>query len=139
MHALLEAACDTLIGAGYAPEMAYLECVHQLTWLAATVHREGIAGTRRAISSTALYGDLTRGPRIVDDSSRAAMREILAEIRSGAFAKEFVRESAAGLASARRNLSRLELEPTEVAGRELRRRLGMLGEDHEEPESGSRG
>ncbi len=90
MHALLTAAFDTLVEAGYDPEMAYLECVHQLAWLASTVQEVGVAGTRERISSTALYGDVTRGPRVIGAESRAALKTILAEVRSGAFAREFL-------------------------------------------------
>jgi ketol-acid reductoisomerase len=122
MHALLTAACDTLIEAGYSPEMAYLECVHQLVWLAATVQREGIGGTRRLISTTALYGDLTRGPRVVGEASRRAMQEMLEEIRSGAFADEFI-AGTRDPAALKSELERSGEHPIEEAGRTLRARL----------------
>lgn len=120
MHALLTAAYDTLVEAGYSPEMAYLECHHQLTYLASTVHAQGIAGTRRRISSTALYGDLTRGPRVVGEPSREALRAVLAEIRSGEFAREFLAEMAGGGAWMRSELKRLEGHPMEEVGERLR-------------------
>jgi ketol-acid reductoisomerase len=120
MHALLTAAFETLIEAGYSPEMAYLECHHQLTWLARTVHEEGIAGTRRRISSTALYGDLTRGPRVVGEPSREALRAVLAEIRSGSFAREFLAEMADGAARMRAERERLDAHPMEQVGQRLR-------------------
>jgi ketol-acid reductoisomerase len=122
LHALLTAAFDTLVAAGYPPEMAYLECHDQLVWLAASVHAEGIAGTRRQISSTALYGDLTRGPRIIGSESRAALRAILAEIRNGQFAGEFLREMAAGQPQVKAALETADRHPMEEVGARLRRR-----------------
>src|SRR6185295_518685 len=85
MNALVRAAFEVLVEAGYAPEIAYLECVHQLKHLADLLHERGVQGLRRAISGTALFGDVTRGPRVIGEASRAAMREILGEIQSGAF------------------------------------------------------
>jgi ketol-acid reductoisomerase len=96
MNALVEAAFDTLVRHGYAPELAYLECVHQLKYLAELLHERGLAGARQGISATALYGDLTRGPRVVGEPARAAMEELLGEIRSGAFAREWAAQVAAG-------------------------------------------
>lgn len=143
MHALLTAAFDVLVEAGYPAEMAYLECHHQLVWLAATVHAEGIAGTRRRISSTALYGDLTRGPRVIGEPSREALRLLLQDIRSGRFAREFLEEVGEGgdggheTGRGRRRkvggkvleheLARMDSHPMEAVGRRLRA-LGRLEE-----------
>ncbi len=96
MNALVRAAFDTLVEAGYSPEIAYLECVHQLAALAGLLRDQGVTGLRGSISGTALYGDLTRGPRVIGEPSRRAMREILDEIRSGAFAAELAAEVAGG-------------------------------------------
>ncbi|HEV2105074.1 MAG TPA: ketol-acid reductoisomerase, partial [Candidatus Eisenbacteria bacterium] len=96
MNALVTAAFDTLVAAGYTPEIAYLECVHQLAFLAELLHGRGVAGMRAGISGTALYGDLTRGPRVVGAATRAELAAMLAEIRSGAFAREWLAEVAAG-------------------------------------------
>jgi ketol-acid reductoisomerase len=96
MNALVTAAFETLVERGYAPEMAYLECVHQLKYLADMLHQRGVTGLRQAISGTARYGDLTRGPRVVGEVARAEMARILEEIRSGAFAREWRAEMAAG-------------------------------------------
>ncbi len=96
MNALVRNAYEVLVAAGYAPEIAYLECVHQLKYLADLLHERGVAGLRGAISGTALYGDLTRGPRVIGPGSRAAMEAMLAEIRSGAFAAEWREETARG-------------------------------------------
>jgi ketol-acid reductoisomerase len=89
MNALCRAAYDTLVEAGYPPEAAYLECVQQVRLTAELLEKHGLDGMRRRISPAALWGDLTRGPRIVDEGTRARMREILEEIRSGAFAREW--------------------------------------------------
>jgi ketol-acid reductoisomerase len=96
MEALLTAAWETLVARGYSPEIAYLECVHQLKYLADLVHAGGISGMHAGISRTALFGAITRGARVVGGPSREAMAEILEEIRSGAFAREFAEEIAGG-------------------------------------------
>ena len=89
---LLKAAFDILVEKGYGPENAYFECVHELKLITDLLARHGVDGMRGKISGTAAYGGLTRGPRIVDDHVRDRMREVLAEIESGEFAKEFLRE-----------------------------------------------
>ena len=96
MNALVTLAFETLVERGYTPEIAYLECVHQFKYLADLLHERGLAGMRDGISGTALYGDLTRGPRVVGEASRSAMRAALEEIRSGEFAREWAAEAAAG-------------------------------------------
>ncbi len=94
--ALTKAAFETLVAAGYEPEFAYLECVHELKQVVDLLYTRGISGMRDAISNTAEYGDLTRGPRVVDDRTREEMRRILAEIRDGAFAREWIEEYRSG-------------------------------------------
>jgi ketol-acid reductoisomerase len=96
MNALVTAAFETLVERGYAQEIAYLECVHQLTYLAELLHERGVAGMREGISGTALFGDVTRGPRVIGEASRLAMRTLLDEIRSGAFAAEWKAEVESG-------------------------------------------
>jgi ketol-acid reductoisomerase len=93
MNALCRAAFETLTAAGYSAEMAYLECVHQLRLTAELVEKFGVEGMRRRISRTALYGDLTRGPRLIDPGIQARMAEILKEIRSGDFARDWLRRA----------------------------------------------
>jgi ketol-acid reductoisomerase len=119
VSALLSAAFDVLVEAGYEPEMAYLECVHQVALLANLIPAHGIGGMRRRISRTALFGDLTRGPRIVGDASRAAMRAVLAEVRDGSFAREWT------AADADQHLARLlsasDARPIEKVGAGIRR------------------
>ena len=94
--ALVQAGFDTLVEAGYAPEMAYFECLHELKLIVDLMYEGGIANMRYSISNTAEYGDFTRGPRIVTDATRAEMKKILHEIQTGQFAKDFILENRAG-------------------------------------------
>jgi ketol-acid reductoisomerase len=96
LTALIEAGYDTLIEAGYAPEMAYFECLHEVKLIVDLIYEGGIANMRYSVSNTAEYGDFTRGPRIVNEQTRAEMRKILKEIQTGQFAKEFILEHKAG-------------------------------------------
>ncbi len=117
---LVQAGFETLTEAGYAPEMAYFECLHEVKLIVDLMYEEGIAGMRYSISDTAEYGDLTRGPRVVTDETKAEMKRILAEIQDGSFAKEWVAESDSG----RGNYTRLQNEgkahPIEDVGATLR-------------------
>jgi ketol-acid reductoisomerase len=90
------AGFETLVEAGYQPESAYFECLHELKLIVDLMYEQGIAGMRFSVSDTAEYGDLTRGPRIIDDRVRAEMRRILGEIKDGSFAAEWVAEDRAG-------------------------------------------
>lgn len=127
---LLKSAYAVMVEAGYGRENAYFECVHELKLITDLLHRHGLEGLRSRISGTAAYGGLTRGPRIVDDRVRAAMREILAEIESGAFAAEFLARHDDPL-SGTDALTRAEsLDPLAAAGREFLARL------HPEPHAG---
>ena len=94
--ALVTAAFETLVEAGYQPESAYFECLHELKLIVDLMYEQGISGMRFSVSDTAEYGDMTRGPRIIDDHVRAAMGAILQEIRDGRFAAEWVAENANG-------------------------------------------
>lgn len=94
--ALIEAGFETLVEAGYAPEMAYFECLHELKLIVDLIYEGGIENMRYSVSNTAEFGDLTRGPRIVNEQTRAEMRKILSEIQSGEFAKEWMSENAGG-------------------------------------------
>ncbi len=118
--ALVQAGFDTLVEAGYAPEMAYFECLHELKLIVDLMYEGGIANMRYSISNTAEYGDFTRGPRIVTEQTRAEMRKILHEIQSGQFAKEFILENRAGAPSlhAMRRIGRESL--IETVGAKLR-------------------
>jgi len=96
LTALIEAGYDTLVEAGYAPEMAYFECLHEVKLIVDLIYEGGIANMRYSVSNTAEYGDFTRGPRIVNEQTRAEMKKILKEIQTGQFAKEFILEHKAG-------------------------------------------
>ncbi len=127
MNALVVAAWETLVAAGYSPEIAYLECVHQLKFLADLLHERGVTGLREGISGTALHGDLTRGPRVVGEAARRAMADALEDIRSGRYAAELAAEAEAGKPRVRAGLEASRSHPIEAA---RRRALGL-------PEPGS--
>lgn len=118
--ALAQAGFDTLVEAGYAPEMAYFECLHELKLIVDLMYEGGIANMRYSVSNTAEYGDLTRGPRIITDQTRAEMRQILKEIQTGEFAREFIMENQTGQATfkAKRRLGQEHL--LEQVGEKLR-------------------
>jgi ketol-acid reductoisomerase len=93
--ALVKASFETLVEAGYQPEIAYFECVHELKLIVDLIYEAGIAGMRYSVSDTAQYGDMTRGPRIVTDATRQEMKKILKEIQTGEFATEWILENKA--------------------------------------------
>ncbi|MDD3652045.1 ketol-acid reductoisomerase [Immundisolibacter sp.] len=118
--ALVMAGFETLVEAGYAPEMAYFECLHELKLIVDLMYEGGIANMRYSISNTAEYGDFTRGPRVVTDETKAEMRRILREIQTGQFAREFIAENRAG-APVLKAMRRLGQEhPIEQVGSRLR-------------------
>jgi ketol-acid reductoisomerase len=118
--ALVMAGFETLVEAGYAPEMAYFECLHELKLIVDLMYEGGIANMRYSISNTAEYGDFTRGPRIVTDQTKAEMRRILKEIQTGQFARDFIAENRAG-APMLKAMRRLGQEhPIEQVGGQLR-------------------
>ena len=118
--ALIQAGFETLTEAGYAPEMAYFECLHEVKLIVDLIYEGGIANMRYSVSNTAEYGDLTRGPRIITEQTKAEMHKILGEIQRGEFAKEFILENQAGapVLKAQRRLS--EEHPIERTGERLR-------------------
>ena len=127
--ALIKTAFETLVEAGYQPEVAYFECLHELKLLVDFIHEGGMASMRYTISDTAEYGDYTRGPRVIDDHVRETMRTILGEIQDGSFAREWILENQAGRPGflAQR---RIEAEhPIEVVGAELRGMMSWLKKD----------
>ena len=117
---LVQYGFETLTEAGYAPEMAYFECLHEVKLIVDLMYEEGIAGMRYSISDTAEYGDLTRGPRVITPQTKETMKQILAEIRSGQFADEWVAESESGRANYHRLQDEGKQHPIEVVGAELR-------------------
>jgi ketol-acid reductoisomerase len=118
--ALIHAAFKTLVRAGYAPELAYFECLHELKFIVDMIHEVGIAGMRDLISDTAKWGDLTVGPRIVNQQVSKNMRAVLDKIRSGKFAREFICEMETGKRRYRTLLQEGRRQPIEKTGRRLR-------------------
>ena len=118
--ALIQAAFETLVRAGYAPELAYFECLHELKFIVDMIHEVGIAGMRDLISDTAKWGDLTAGPRIVNQQVTKNMRVALEKIRSGKFAREFIREMETGQRRYHALLQEGRRHPIEKTGRRLR-------------------
>ena len=127
--ALIKTAFETLVEAGYQPEVAYFECLHELKLLVDFIHEGGMASMRYTISDTAEYGDYTRGPRVIDDHVRGNMRKILGEIEDGSFAREWILENQAGrpgfLAQRKNNAE----HPIEQVGAELRSMMSWLKKD----------
>lgn len=123
---LITAAFDTLTEAGYPEELAYFCCLHEVKLITDLVYSRGIAGMRRSISSTAAFGDATRGPRVIGPESRRAMREMLAEIRDGRFAVELDREMAAGAPTLAAWRAAAEAHPIEAVGARLRALMPWL-------------
>ena len=117
---LVRAAFETLVDAGYQPEMAYFECLHELKLIVDLFYQGGLNYMRYSVSNTAEYGDYTRGPRIVTDQTREEMKKILAEIQSGQFAREWILENKANQASFQAVRKRERLHPVEIVGKKLR-------------------
>ncbi|MFQ5807938.1 MAG: ketol-acid reductoisomerase [Phycisphaerae bacterium] len=120
LTALITAGFETLVEAGYPPELAYFECCHEVKLLADLIHEGGITYMRERISSTARFGDLTRGPRLVRDELRREMRGLLGEIQSGQFAREFLADNRRGRTLCRELTERERSHPIEIVGRKLR-------------------
>jgi ketol-acid reductoisomerase len=116
---LVQAGFETLVEAGYDPRLAYFECLHELKLIVDLMYEDGIQGMRHSISNTAEYGDMTRGPRVITDDTRKAMRKILADIQSGEFAKEWIAENEAG----QENFQRMR---EEAAGKQIEQVGGKL-------------
>jgi ketol-acid reductoisomerase len=129
LTSLMTAGYETLVEAGYAPEMAYFETIHEVKLIVDLIYAGGLANMRRAVSNTAEYGGLTRGPRVIGADTRARMKEILGEIQSGEFAKEFIRENETGGAAFEALRRQGERHPVEPVGARIRKLLPWLGED----------
>jgi ketol-acid reductoisomerase len=126
LTALIKAGFETLVEAGYQPELAYFECLHEVKLIVDLIVEGGLAKMRHSISNTAEYGDYTRGPRIVTDETKAVMRQVLHEIQTGQFAKEFVLENTSGRASFTAIRRREAEHPIEEVGQELRSMFSWL-------------
>jgi ketol-acid reductoisomerase len=139
VSALVMAGFDTLVEAGYQPESAYFECLHELKLIVDLMYEQGVAGMRFSVSDTAEYGDLTRGPRIIDEHVREEMRRILAEIQSGKFADEWVAENRAGRPRFNELRAAGREHPIEKVGKELRAMMPFVSAGRERLEDISGG
>jgi ketol-acid reductoisomerase len=128
LTALVQAGFETLVDAGYQPEMAYFECLHEVKLIVDLMYEEGIAGMRYSISDTAEYGDLTRGPRVIDEHVRENMRKLLADIQDGTFAREMMAEEEAGRPNFQRLREQNADHQIEQVGGKLRAMMPWIGE-----------
>lgn len=124
--ALIKAGFDTLIDAGYQPEIAYFEVLHELKLITDLIQERGISGMRRGVSKTACYGDLSRGPRIITEKTRKEMRKILKEIKSGKFAREWMKENEAGRPNFNKCLKEGDEHQIEKVGKDLREMMPWM-------------
>jgi ketol-acid reductoisomerase len=129
---LVRAGYETLVGAGYDPKLAYFECLHELKLIVDLIYEKGITGMRHSISNTAEYGDLTRGQRIISDATRQAMQDVLGEIQSGAFAREWIAENRAGQENFQRMRAEQMGHQIEREGSELRSMMSWIDTEFEE-------
>ena len=129
LTSLIKNAFETLVEAGYAPEMAYFECVHEVKLIVDLIYEGGIANMRYSISNTAEYGDYSRGPKVIDEGTRARMKGILDDIQSGRFASEWMQENAAGQPAFKAMRRREAEHPIEEIGEKLRAMMPWIGED----------
>jgi ketol-acid reductoisomerase len=126
---LIRAGFDTLVEAGYNPELAYFECAHELKLIVDLIYEKGISGMRYSISNTAEYGDMTRGKRIVTEETRAEMRKILSEIQTGQFAKEWLLENRVGRPVFNAIARREAEHPVEQVGKRLRSMMSWINQE----------
>jgi ketol-acid reductoisomerase len=123
---LVKAGYETLVGAGYDPKLAYFECLHELKLIVDLMYEKGLSGMRFSISNTAEYGDYTRGTRIISDATRQAMKDVLGEIQSGAFAREWIAENRAGQENFKRMRAEQQNHQIEREGKELRSMMDWI-------------
>lgn len=126
LTALIQAGFETLVEAGYPPEMAYFECCHEVKLIVDLIYEGGISNMRYSISDTAKYGDITRGPRVINDSVKKEMKKIIDEIQSGEFAREWILENQAGRPVYNALMSKGEEHPIEEVGGTLREMMSSL-------------
>ena len=124
--ALVQTGFEVLVEAGYAPEMAYFECLHELKLIVDLMYEGGITNMRYSISNTAEYGDLTRGPRVINEDTKSEMKRILAQVQSGEFAQEFIQENQSGAANLQRLREQGRQHPIEKVGAELRNMMPWI-------------
>ncbi|ARU17289.1 ketol-acid reductoisomerase [Croceicoccus marinus] len=124
---LIQAGFETLVEAGYAPEMAYFECLHETKLIVDLLYEGGIANMRYSISNTAEYGDIKTGPRIITHETKAEMKRVLADIQSGRFVKDFVLDNRAGQPELKASRKAAEAHPIEQTGAKLRAMMPWIG------------
>jgi ketol-acid reductoisomerase len=129
LTSLILAGYETLVEAGYSPEMAYFECLHEVKLIVDLIYEGGIANMRYSISNTAEYGDYTRGPRLIDEHVKVRMKEVLADIQSGRFAKEWMLENAAGQPSFKAMRRRAAEHEIEKVGEKLRAMMPWIAKN----------
>ena len=128
LTSLMQAGFETLVEAGYAPEMAYFECIHEVKLIVDLIYQDGIANMRYSVSNTAEYGDFVSGPRVIDEDTKARMKQILGEIQSGEFAKRFILENKSGGVSFQAMRKHAAEHPMEEVGARLRSLMPWLKE-----------
>ncbi len=126
VSALIQTAFDVLTEAGYQPEIAYFEVLHELKLITDLIQQYGISGMRRRVSNTACYGDLTRGPRVINEKVKKVMKKILKEIQTGKFAREWIKENKTGRQKFNELLAKGDQHPIEEVGRKLREMMTWL-------------
>ncbi len=126
---LIRSGFETLVNAGYQPEIAYFECLHEVKLIVDLIHEKGISGMRHSISDTAEYGDLTRGPRIINRSTRKEMRKILKEIQNGEFAKEWILENQVDRPVFNATRNKQAEHSVEKVGKELRSMMSWINQE----------
>jgi ketol-acid reductoisomerase len=136
---LVQAGFETLVEAGYQPESAYFECLHELKLIVDLMYEQGIGGMRYSISDTAEYGDLTRGPVIINDDTKARMKQILTDIQDGSFAKEWIAEARGGRANFHALEKAGQEHPIEAVGAELRSMMPWISEGKQSVQEASGG
>ena len=129
---LVRAGYETLTEAGYDERLAYFEVLHELKLIVDLMYEKGISGMRYSISNTAEYGDMTRGQRIIGEETRAAMKQVLKEIQSGDFAREWIAENRAGQENFKRMRAEQAGHQVEVVGKELREQMDWIDTDFQE-------
>jgi len=133
LTSLIKKGFETLVEAGYAPEIAYFECLHEVKLIVDLIYEGGLARMRYSISNTAEYGDLTRGEKVVGDATRTAMKEILARIQDGSFAKEWIEENKSGGKNFAALREKEKQHPIEIVGAKLRGMMSWLPKEAKKP------
>jgi ketol-acid reductoisomerase len=139
LTSLIQAGFETLVDAGYQPESAYFECLHEVKLIVDLMYEHGIAGMRYSISETAEYGDMTRGPRVINSAVREEMRRILDEIQSGRFAEEWIAENRAGRPRFNQLREEARSHPIEQVGSHLRAMMPFINAGSTRPQDVSGG